>query len=149
MSTRQEKLKFIDDFETECDKNTTTFRESLDKLSATKDSKEIGDLIDAHNKLHDYIIKSRQAGHPKVTVYGSVATAGAGLIVSAVLALFGFLNYSNQYSKNEADVILKVLEITATPDIEANMTALRNAGLISRSPSQIDALSKWRPVTAR
>lgn len=74
-SHEQESKKRYKDFQASVDQSPPLKKEDLECLNAR---------IDAQMKLEEFLVKSREAGHPKATAWLSPAVSVAGAVVSVV-----------------------------------------------------------------
>src|ERR1017187_5904202 len=79
---------------------------SLNQPSLT----DLNDELDAQLKIEDFIVKSREANHPKFKAWGSIALSGAGIVISLAVAFasgFSVAQVWKTYSLEERKATLE------------------------------------------
>lgn len=135
--------------ETQSEERQEALQTELNNFGADESElKRINAKLDAQLKVEDFRIRWREANHAWSKVW-------APTFISVVVALAGIVAgyqawtaHGLETRKAEAEIIFKA--VRAKPDeTQANLKALRDAGLLQLTPQQIDSLSSLTPPPAR
>ena len=132
------------------------FQEQLSNIPMNDDPmKWINSMLDAQLKIEDFIVKSREANHPKVKAWGQISVSAAAISISvASLLASSWTVYQGSQTRDlderraSAEMALKVA--TTDPGVtRTNLEALTRGGLLKLNPAQVTELSALRPTQAK
>jgi len=148
---KQEELQ--QDHETASGNRTIRFQEALANIPSEQAAlTTLNDELDAQLKIEDFIVKSREANHPKFKAWGSIALSGAGIVISLAVGFASLFNviqtrktYTLEERKAQADLILKAIGKNED-ETQANLKALMEVGLLRLDLQKIEILRVLKPA---
>ncbi len=129
------------------------FQNELNKKREDSNAlKLINSRLDAQLKIEDFILKSREANHPKYKAWGPIVVSGAGFVISVAIAYASWFSlkqasvaHALELRKAKAEIILKAAG-NNPEETRANLAALTEVGLLDLSPGEIEKLKPLRPA---
>jgi hypothetical protein len=121
--------------------------------------KRINARLDAQMKIEDFIVKSREANHPKLKAWGPIYASGAAIVISLAGAYESYRaieqgwqtrtleerKANSEEKKAKAEIALKAAG-SSPEETRARLTALMEARLLDLSREEIETLSSlWHP----
>jgi hypothetical protein len=138
--------------EKELEKRKDAIEKELERFPVTEGDAlpDIKLKIETYQLYADYLVKGRQANHPKVFIYGPLLTSAAGLLIALAVGTAGWWSSNNQYRKDQGELVLKVIEASDNANVANNLAAFRNAELITIPRDRLEALAEnWKPLVRR